>query len=41
MKEGPPYLKIGGRIVYRISDVEAFEAARSIPAMGRGHDSPA
>jgi Helix-turn-helix domain len=27
MKEGPPYLKIGGRIVYRHSDVEAFEAA--------------
>jgi hypothetical protein len=24
---GPRYLKIGGRVVYRISDVEAFEAA--------------
>lgn len=23
--EGPRYLKIGGRVVYRVSDVEAFE----------------
>lgn len=25
---GPRYLKLGGRIVYRLEDVEAFEAAR-------------
>jgi hypothetical protein len=25
--KGPRYLKIGGRVVYRLSDVEAFEAA--------------
>lgn len=25
---GPRYLKIGGRVVYRLEDVEAFEAAR-------------
>lgn len=24
---GPRYLKIGGRVVYRLSDVKAFEAA--------------
>lgn len=24
-QEGPRYLKIGGRVVYRLSDVEAFE----------------
>ena len=24
-QEGPRYLKIGGRVVYRVSDVEAFE----------------
>jgi len=24
--EGPTYLKIGGRVVYRLEDVEAFEA---------------
>jgi len=23
--EGPRYLKIGGRVVYRVSDVETFE----------------
>jgi Helix-turn-helix domain len=25
--KGPKYLKIGGRVVYRVEDVEAFEAA--------------
>jgi hypothetical protein len=25
---GPAYSKIGGRIVYRINDIEAYEAAR-------------
>lgn len=24
--EGPRYIKIGGRVVYRLEDVEAFEA---------------
>jgi len=24
-KKGPPYVKIGGRVVYRVSDIEAFE----------------
>jgi hypothetical protein len=24
---GPHYLKIGGRVVYRLSDIEAFESA--------------
>lgn len=24
---GPPYLKIGGRVVYRLADIEAFEEA--------------
>ena len=27
LKQGPIYLKVGGRIVYRLEDVEAFEAA--------------
>ena len=37
---GPAYLKIGGRIVYPIADIEAFESARRraagvvIPAAG-------
>jgi hypothetical protein len=29
LREGPQYLKIGGRVVYRLDDVEAFEASRS------------
>jgi len=37
--EGPAYMKIGGRVVYRIADIEAFErdvmnatADQSVPA---------
>ena len=31
-QEGPRYLKIGGRVVYRLSDVEAFEGqVQSVP----------
>ncbi|MGB6325420.1 MAG: helix-turn-helix domain-containing protein [Methylocella sp.] len=26
--EGPQYLKIGGRVVYRLDDVEEYEAQR-------------
>jgi hypothetical protein len=26
LRQGPEYLKIGGRVVYRLEDVEAFEA---------------
>ena len=26
LKRGPQYLKIGGRVVYRLEDVEAYEA---------------
>ena len=26
--EGPQFLKMGGRVVYRLEDVEAFEAAQ-------------
>ena len=25
---GPRYLKVGGRVVYRLEDIEAFEAAQ-------------
>lgn len=28
LRQGPPFLKLGGRVVYRIEDIEAFEAAR-------------
>ena len=26
--EGPQYLKIGGRVIYRLEDVETFEAEK-------------
>lgn len=29
LRQGPQYLKIGGRVVYRMDDIEAFEVARS------------
>jgi hypothetical protein len=28
LKEGPPYLKVGGRVVYRLEDVENYEASQ-------------
>lgn len=31
---GPRYLKLGGRVVYRVEDVEAFEAGRARDAAG-------
>ena len=27
LREGPAYLKVGGRVIYRMDDIEAFEAA--------------
>jgi hypothetical protein len=29
LHQGPQYLKIGGRVVYRLDDIEAFEVTRS------------
>jgi hypothetical protein len=29
LHQGPLYLKIGGRVVYRLEDVESFEVART------------
>jgi len=35
---GPTYLKVGGRVLYRIEDVEAFEMATlKAPADSAGH----
>lgn len=28
LQEGPQFLKIGGRVVYRLEDVEAYEAQK-------------
>jgi hypothetical protein len=26
LKQGPRYIKAGGRVIYRVEDIEAFEA---------------
>jgi hypothetical protein len=40
LKQGPEYLKIGGHVVYRLEDVEAFEAAtRRAPVTEAGQKS--
>lgn len=28
LKKGPPYLKIGGRVVYELAQIETFEASQ-------------
>lgn len=41
LRQGPKYLKIGGRVRYRIEDVEAFETLQErdpAPAAGGGFD---
>lgn len=34
--EGPAFLKIGGRVVYLLEDVEAFEQARRCESAAQG-----
>jgi hypothetical protein len=34
LKQGPDYLKIGGRVVYRLDDIEAYEAGHIYAANG-------
>ena len=28
LREGPTYLKIGGKVIYKLAEIETFEAAR-------------
>lgn len=39
LRQGPPYLKIGGRIIYRIEDIELFEANRLRQLPGNPQDN--
>lgn len=41
--QGPRFLKIGGRVAYRIADIEAYEAAqiRTISGISKEHSSAA
>jgi Helix-turn-helix domain len=34
--EGPPFLKIGGRVVYRLQDIERYEAEQLRSHTGLG-----
>lgn len=27
LRRGPPYLRIGGRVAYRVADIESYEAS--------------
>ena len=38
---GPPHLKIGGRCIYRLEDVESFEASSLRTRTGKGVDATA
>jgi hypothetical protein len=40
LHQGPQYLKIGGRVVYRLDDIEAFELTRSHNASSSQASSP-
>jgi hypothetical protein len=35
LNQGPAYLKIGGRVVYRLDDIEAYEAQQRRDINGR------
>ncbi|WP_333953131.1 helix-turn-helix transcriptional regulator [Sphingomonas aerolata] len=36
-RKGPPYIKIGGRVVYRVADVETYERSGLVmPSSGVG-----
>jgi hypothetical protein len=37
LKQGPDYLKVGGRVLYRLDDVDAYETRhlRSVSATGQ------
>jgi hypothetical protein len=37
-EQGPAYLKVGGRVVYRLEDVEAFEGASARKPAAPGRD---
>ena len=39
--EGPRYLKLGGRVAYRLSDIEAYEAGQLRLAEPKSRPSPA
>lgn len=39
--QGPRYIKIGGRVVYRVEEVEAFEAQQTRASTSETPETPA
>ena len=39
--QGPRYIKIGGRVVYRVEEVEAFEAQQTRDSTSQASPTPA
>ncbi len=37
---GPAYIKIGGRVLYRIKDIEAFEDDHKLDGVGNRTEGP-
>lgn len=37
--EGPHFIKLGGRVLYRLEDIEAFEAEQLRSSTSRPHQS--
>ena len=35
LRVGPSYLKLGGRVLYRVEDVEAFESTNAVGTSGQ------
>ena len=40
LHQGPRYLKIGGRILYRVDDIEAYEASQVHAPTAKPADTP-
>lgn len=40
LKIGPPYLRIGHRVIYRLSDIEAYEAKHLCNVLVNGRPTP-
>jgi hypothetical protein len=40
MRKGPPYLKIGGRVVYELAQIETFEASQRQNPVASNEEAP-
>lgn len=40
LRKGPPYLKIGGRVVYELAQIETFEASQRQNPAASNEEAP-